>query len=145
MGYYFGKVGLIYEGLYEGISCLSPIEQAEMYNAIFQYQFKGEVKENFSKKELQTLFKIFLPFIDKFLEKQQSITDRKSKEYSNWRTAVFIRDNYTCQICGQVGGKLNAHHIKHFAKDKKRRFDINNGITLCYECHKEVHSKRSRE
>lgn len=64
---------------------------------------------------------------------------RKTAKYSNWRTSVFERDDYTCQKCGQVGGELNAHHIKHFSKYPKKRFDLNNGITLCLECHKEEH------
>ena len=42
--------------------------------------------------------------------------DRNSPRYREWRTAVFVRDGYTCQHCGQRGGKLNAHHIKPFAR-----------------------------
>lgn len=64
---------------------------------------------------------------------------RTSKEYKEWRAKVFQRDNFTCQICGQVGGELNAHHIKHFSKDKANRLNVDNGITLCAECHKLVH------
>ena len=41
--------------------------------------------------------------------------ERSSKAYTEWRKAVFVRDNFTCQICGQVGGKLNAHHIKRWS------------------------------
>ena len=37
---------------------------------------------------------------------------RNSSKYFDWRDDVFKRDNYTCQCCGQVGGKLNAHHKK---------------------------------
>ena len=32
-----------------------------------------------------------------------------------WRSDVFKRDDYTCQICGRRGGNLEAHHIKKFA------------------------------
>ena len=68
---------------------------------------------------------------------------RNSGDYSEWRTAVFERDDYTCQICGQHGGKLNAHHIERFADNPDKRLDIDNGITLCEKCHKKVHSKKS--
>jgi len=76
--------------------------------------------------------------------------ERKSKEqrhipqYENWRTEVFERDEYTCQKCGQRGGRLNAHHIKPFAKFKKLRYVVNNGLTLCEKCHKKVHKKKKR-
>lgn len=65
---------------------------------------------------------------------------RLSKEYKDWRTAVFKRDNYTCVWCGQVGGELNADHIKSFSLYPKYRFDIDNGRTLCIKCHKKTES-----
>lgn len=61
---------------------------------------------------------------------------RHSKEYSLWRTAVYLRDGHTCQICGQKGGKLNADHIKSFAFYPELRFAIDNGRTLCERCHR---------
>ena len=65
---------------------------------------------------------------------------RKSIEYRLWREAVFARDNWTCQICGKRGnGTLNAHHIKPFSDYPELRTSIENGITLCRECHIEIH------
>ena len=52
-----------------------------------------------------------------------------------WREIIFKRDHYTCQICGQIGGELNANHIKRFIDYIKLRFSPNNGITLCKDCH----------
>lgn len=64
---------------------------------------------------------------------------RNSQEYREWRAAVYERDHYTCQNCGQVGGTLNAHHIKSFARHPELRLDVNNGVTLCKSCHKLAH------
>lgn len=60
---------------------------------------------------------------------------RKSVAYRKWRISVFERDDYTCQICGQKGGELNADHIKPFALFPELRLDVRNGRTLCQECH----------
>jgi len=62
---------------------------------------------------------------------------RKSIEYKQWRTAVFERDNFTCVEClDSSGGNLNADHIKQFAYYPELRFDVDNGRTLCVDCHK---------
>jgi len=63
---------------------------------------------------------------------------RHSIEYRMWRNAVYKRDDYMCQECGQRGKKLNADHIKPFALFKELRFDVDNGRTLCVECHKKT-------
>jgi len=69
-----------------------------------------------------------------------------------WRNSVFKRDRYTCKLCNKVGGILNADHIKQLAliihendlKSSKDYYnceelwDINNGRTLCQDCHKKT-------
>lgn len=61
---------------------------------------------------------------------------RGSWKYKVWRKSVFERDNYTCVLCGVRGGTLNADHIKPFSTFEDLRFDLDNGRTLCLECHK---------
>lgn len=67
--------------------------------------------------------------------------DRNAPEYKAWRNDVFERDNYTCQKCHKTGCRLEAHHIVPWSKNRELRFDVNNGMTLCYDCHKKIHKK----
>lgn len=61
---------------------------------------------------------------------------RKSMEYRLWRKAVFIRDNFTCIWCGKKDKTIQADHIKPFSLFPELRFAIDNGRTLCHDCHK---------
>ena len=72
---------------------------------------------------------------------------RESVNYKEWREAVFRRDNYSCQECGIRGGwskerkiriRIEADHIKPFALFPELRFAIDNGQTLCAECHRKT-------
>jgi len=84
---------------------------------------------------------------------------RNSIEYSFWRISVFKRDYFTCQHCGAKNKKgekyiFDAHHIYPFYKilddfnitsieeaiSCEKLWDIENGITLCRECHKKTDS-----
>ena len=64
--------------------------------------------------------------------------------YSDFIKNTFKRDNYTCQCCGQYSGKIHAHHLNGYNWDKEHRTDIDNGIVLCEECHKEFHNLYGR-
>jgi len=65
----------------------------------------------------------------------------RSIEMRLWREAVFARDNWICQKCRIKGGKLHPHHIQNFAQYSELRFAIDNGITLCANCHKKFHKR----
>lgn len=81
---------------------------------------------------------------------QKSI--RASNKYNEWRLSIFKRDNYKCQKCNLNKNKLNVHHIKSFKdiilnyniktfKDAvicKELWDVDNGKTLCLDCHKQT-------
>lgn len=69
---------------------------------------------------------------------------RKGVKYKIWRMSVFKRDNWTCTLCGKIGGELNADHIKQFAYYPELRFSIDNGRTLCVPCHKTTDTYRRK-
>lgn len=105
-------------------------------------------------KKMQGARKIFYDRVGR----KSSLTSilKRTKQYKDWRTAVFKRDKYTCQECGKKsgGGKavlLQADHIKPKAilirecghsidicLTYKPLWDIKNGRTLCRECHKKT-------
>ena len=57
-------------------------------------------------------------------------------EYKTLRKTVFIRDDYTCQLCGVRGGDLEMDHIKEWCNYPELRFVASNCRTLCKDCHK---------
>lgn len=69
---------------------------------------------------------------------------RSRDDYKQWRLSVFIRDNYTCQLCNQIGGDLNADHIKEWRNFPELRYELSNGRTLCVKCHKKTDNYGSK-
>jgi hypothetical protein len=59
------------------------------------------------------------------------------------RSLVFARDNYTCQICQDYGGRLHVDHITQWKDDPGLRFELSNCRTLCVPCHYYVTFKRT--
>lgn len=75
-------------------------------------------------------------------------------EYRLWRSDVFKRDAFVCQECrDESKNRLHAHHLVSFSSIVRKHeivtteqaincselWDINNGITLCKDCHKRLH------
>lgn len=69
----------------------------------------------------------------------------QSFEYRLWRQQVFERDNFICQQCGQLRGKIVAHHIKAKHEYPRLVFVVDNGITLCDSCHRKTHNYGNKE
>ncbi len=83
---------------------------------------------------------------------------RESTNYKEWRLMVFGRDAFTCQRCGKRGCYIEAHHIISFSELIKKHniieynqaikceelWNIDNGITLCVDCHSDVDKYRNK-
>jgi hypothetical protein len=55
------------------------------------------------------------------------------------RAAIFARDDYTCQYCGERGKKLECDHVIPVAKGGSH--DEDNLVTSCFKCNR---SKRDK-
>jgi hypothetical protein len=87
---------------------------------------------------------------------------RNTTEYLNWRIAILKRDNFKCQVCtasikDNKSVRLEVHHAKTFddickennittvkgALACKEIWSLDNGISLCHGCHKNIERIRT--
>lgn len=61
-----------------------------------------------------------------------------SEEYTNLRNKVFIRDKFTCPICGKKGGNLQMHHVIEVNRNPDLILEEKNCITMCKKCHSSI-------
>ncbi|MEK6829672.1 MAG: HNH endonuclease [Nanoarchaeota archaeon] len=65
--------------------------------------------------------------------------NRKSPEYKEWRLAVFKRDNFQCIWGGKEHGReIEADHIQSVSWFPEQMLSLQNGRTLCVDCHKKT-------
>lgn len=65
--------------------------------------------------------------------------ERLDLNYQLWKEAIHKKFSETCQKCGKSTGRMHAHHIKEYANNPEKRYDILNGTLLCEDCHKKLH------
>ena len=70
----------------------------------------------------------------------------QSNEWQNLRNQKFYDADGLCELCKKNGiirqGK-EVHHIVPIEKDWNKRFDYNNLILLCPDCHNAQHERIS--
>lgn len=85
---------------------------------------------------------IILKQINKKSIKPKSTKKQRGFNQVAWSTLVKLRDG-KCTQCSSVYD-LHAHHIKSFKDNEKVRYDVNNGITLCSQCHRKWHKENGK-
>jgi hypothetical protein len=131
------KIGLTSKGRFKG----------RTYDQIYGLEKSKEIREKRSKTMRGSKTHLWKGGVNLI-----NNTIRNIYKYRQWRSDVFHRDNFTCQFCGKWGGILNADHIKSVSEIIKKYninntedanncmelWDINNGRTLCLDCHKKT-------
>lgn len=69
-------------------------------------------------------------------------------EWATWRKAVYERDGYRCVMCPRTPAAalafrarrlhLEPHHIIRKIERPDLVYEVDNGVTLCNACHKQV-------
>lgn len=74
------------------------------------------------------------------------LTDEERERYRydsrlrEWSRVVKERDRFTCVFCeDDTGGNLMSHHLDGYSEFPEKRYDVDNGVTLCDICHKDFH------
>ena len=122
-------------------------------------KIKEKMQENWKNPETKINMSLAHTKEKEFKGFRKSLRKRMMlmREYLEWRSAVFKRDNYHCQNCGNKG-YVEAHHIISFSKllkiyninttDDARKckilWDVGNGITYCNKCHILLDENRGR-
>lgn len=63
---------------------------------------------------------------------------RKASETKVWSREVMKKCNFKCVICS-TNKKLQSHHLDGWNWCVNKRFDINNGVCMCLDCHNKFH------
>jgi len=66
-------------------------------------------------------------------------TGREGEKYNTWRRAILSREGYKCVLCESTV-RIEAHHIIQWVDDERLRFNVRNGVSICFDCHDENHN-----
>jgi hypothetical protein len=77
--------------------------------------------------------------VHKYPKGSKHVTSREVQP--ELRQMVLAKDGYKCRRCGATDKPLHCHHIYPVSIDPIESADIDNCMTLCVDCHKEVHQK----
>lgn len=102
-------------------------KEKKIASSIQYFKDHPEVNLKAKKKELTKLGKIF-----------DLNCEQITYALLSWSKTVKKHDNNKCTWCNSTKN-LKSHHIWHKAYCPESALDVDNGITLCHDCHVEQH------
>lgn len=83
--------------------------------------------------------------IHTYRQEQKTCSDKCNDKVQNLRRKkalhrILERDNFTCQHCGKHGQRLAVHHKDGSGETDNPNHDDKNLTSVCYKCHKIVHT-----
>jgi len=78
------------------------------------------------------------PALPEVKENTDILNERDNERYVEWREAILRRDHRKCCLCQSKEWPV-VHHIIRWVDDKSKRYDLQNGVTLCTFHHSKYH------
>lgn len=129
---------LIQRYMYDALRMMNDADRLRCYDALFEYALNDVPIPD---RLPESVLNIIKEKLDGNISSYDAYSSRVSGKYRRWRNAVLVQDGYKCKNCGSLEN-LEVHHIIPFSEGTDLRYDVNNGIVLCRDCHRRIHEKR---
>lgn len=130
-------------------------EDKQNYDKSYYVKNEKKVKQNRKRraKEIKEYGKMYYIVnkekIKRYTKKRMAENPEQFLEFAGrkreaWRQSIYKKFNYMCQACRTYLPKkngLNAHHIFPKSDFPNLKYNLDNGICLCKDCHKDFHKK----
>lgn len=120
-------------------------KRTEEWKARRSARYSGEGNPFYGKEHSEdTKIKLSAHFQGVEIEEWEEFKTKdqwKGYRASQWSQEIFKRDDYTCALCNDRGGHLEAHYIIPRSECPEKKFDLDNGVTLCINCHRSTFGK----
>ena len=115
-------------------------EKGKLEHKEYVKKNKVRIRECYKQWEKNNIEKVHNYRINR-LQKEGKSFEKGVYEFAwaldSWSKSVKNRSDFKCEVCNNKTDV--SHHILHKAKYPKMALILNNGISLCTPCHREVH------
>ena len=98
----------------------------------------GHIRSEVASKRMSNAFGELNPNWNPDKSEKSRLRRNYDSNHHYWQKAIKERDG-RCINCGATE-KLVAHHLNGYKWFKEQRYNLDNGVTLCSECHNKYHS-----